>query len=106
MIMGATALGKEWLITKAYTLDEGSLAIEGWISTPLKDMEKDILEPEAFSGETLYGLFQRGAPISTEHDTRGYPVGYLQKATLVREGKILQEEDNPKHEKVDRKSVV
>jgi hypothetical protein len=95
LIAGTTALAKEWLISKAYVREDGTLAIEGWISTPMKDLEGDILEPESFSGGALHSYMQRGAPISTEHDTRGYPVGYLQKATLVREGKIIQEEVNP-----------
>jgi hypothetical protein len=95
LITGTTALAKEWLISKAYVREDGSLAVEGWISTPMRDLEKDIMEPESFSGAALYDYMQKGAPISTEHDTNGYPVGYLQKATLVREGKVLQEENNP-----------
>jgi hypothetical protein len=100
MIVGTTALGKEWLITKAYR-EGDNLAIEGWISTPMRDMEKDILEPEAFSGDALAGYFQRGAPISTEHNTSGYPVGYMLRSTLVRQGQVIQEEKNPKHLEAD-----
>jgi hypothetical protein len=95
LITGTTALAKEWLISKAYVREDGTLAVEGWISTPMRDLEKDIMEPESFSGVALYDYMQKGAPISTEHDTNGYPVGYLQKTTLVREGKVLQEETNP-----------
>jgi len=82
-------------------MPNGDAAVEGWISTNLKDMEKDILEPEAFQGDTLSAYFQRGAPISSEHDTIGYPVGYLRKAVLVRDGAIIQAEDNPLYAKTD-----
>jgi hypothetical protein len=103
MILGASPslLGKEWIITKAYEKPDGSVAIEGWISTPLKDLEKDILEPEAFQGDGLTSYFQKGAPISSEHNTTGYPVGYLQKAVLVRSGAVLQEENNPRYDKAE-----
>jgi hypothetical protein len=94
-------LGKEWIITKAYDRPDGSVAIEGWISTPIKDLEKDILEPEAFMGEGMTTYFSKGAPVSSEHSTTGYPVGYLLKAALVRNGVILQQEDNPLHDKTD-----
>lgn len=100
MIVGTTALGKEWLITKAYQ-QGNDVAIEGWVSTPMRDLEKDILEPEAFSGEALAGYFQRGAPISTEHDTKGYPVGVMVRSSLVREGQVFQEETNQKRQDAD-----
>jgi hypothetical protein len=103
MLVGSSValLGKEWIITKAYDKPDGSVSIEGWISTPLKDMEKDILEPEAFAGEGFTDYFRKGAPISSEHDTKGYPVGYLQKSVLVRDGAIIQSEDNPLHDKTE-----
>jgi hypothetical protein len=94
-----TPIGKEWLVSKSYRNPDGTLSIEGWVSTPKQDIEKDILEPEGFSGEGFYGYMSRGAPVSTEHDTNSWPIGYIQKATLVRAGKILQEEVNPKVEK-------
>jgi hypothetical protein len=104
MLVGTSKslLGKEWIITKAYDKPDGSVAIEGWISTPLIDMEKDILEPEAFQGEGLTNYFQKGAPISSEHNTTGYPVGYLQKAVLNRAGVgIIQEENNPRYDRAE-----
>lgn len=90
-------LGKEWIIAKATQQSDGTVAIEGWISTPLKDLEKDILEPEAFAGEGFRSYFEHGAPISSNHDTKGYPVGYLQKAILVRNGAVIQTENHPDH---------
>jgi len=92
-------LGKNFAIQKSYIRADGSLAVEGWISTPQKDIEKDVIEPEAFSGAPLHDYMERGAPISVEHALKTYPVGYLQKARLVRDNTILQEEYNPKHPK-------
>ena len=83
------------LSIKAYKIG-ADLAIEGWISTPMRDLEGDILEPEAFSGAGLSDYMARGAPVSVEHQTRNLPVGYLTRARLVRAGKVLQEEFNPK----------
>jgi hypothetical protein len=89
-------LGKSFAIQKSYVRPDGTLAIEGWISTPKKDIERDILEPESFAGPGLHEYMQRGAPISVEHNTRTFPVGYLQKARLVRDGEVIQDEVNPK----------
>ncbi len=85
-------------LIKSFVRDDGTVGIEGFISTPKQDIEKDILEPEAFSGDALTAYMQRGAPISTEHNTRDYPVGYVTKAMLIRDSEVLQEELNPKHD--------
>lgn len=98
MIETFSAVGKSWLITKAWSNDDGSVNIEGWVSTNKQDAERDILEPETFAGETLDGYFQRGAPISCEHNTRDIPVGYMLKSALVRDGQIFQEADNFRHD--------
>lgn len=94
-------LGKNFTIQKSFIRADGSLGVEGWISTPAQDLDKDIIEPEAFSGATLHDYMLRGAPISVEHNTKVLPVGFLQKARLVRDGRILQDEDNPNHPKED-----
>lgn len=94
-------LGKQFELRKSYIRADGSLGIEGWISTPMRDIEKDVMEPESFAGESLHAYMQRGAPISVEHNTRTFPVGFLQKATLVRDGKVIQEEINPKQKSED-----
>lgn len=104
LIASPKLLAKEMLLTKAYPQPDGSVAIEGWISTPLQDMEKDILEPEAFAGEGFRSYFAHGAPISSNHDTNSYPVGYLQKGVLVRNGVVIQSETHPDHEGVQFKN--
>lgn len=76
---------------------DGSVDVEGWISTPLKDIEKDEIEPESFT-PALADYMQRGAPISIEHGTKMLPVGLLQKAAVVRDGQIIEVIDNPRHE--------
>lgn len=97
MIVGQSLIlmSKEWLITKAYPQPDGSVSIEGWISTPLQDMEKDIIEPEAFAGTGFQSYFEHGAPISSNHDTTGYPVGHMVKGVLVRNGVVIQSENHP-----------
>lgn len=89
-------LGKSFEIKKSYIRADGSLGVEGWISTNQQDIEKDIIEPESFSGIGLRDYMRRGAPISVEHNTRTLPAGYLQRSWLVRGGTVLQEEANPK----------
>ena len=102
-ILGKSAnfVGKAWALVKAYPQPDGSVVAEGWISTPLQDMEKDILEPEAFKGDALANYFAKGAPVSFDHDTTSAPVGYMQKAVLVRNGVVIQQEDNPLHERAN-----
>lgn len=85
---------------KSTVHSDGSVDVEGWISTPRKDIQKDVIEPESFSGDALNGYMLRGAPISVEHGTRTLPVGFLQKAMLVRDGQVIQLEDNPRHPKI------
>lgn len=76
---------------------DGSVDVEGWISTPTKDIEKDEIEPESFT-PAVADYMQRGAPVSVEHGTKMLPVGFLQKAAVVRDGKIIESVDNPNHE--------
>src|SRR6266487_2272220 len=87
---------------KARVLDDGSVETEGWISTPHKDLDKEILEPEAFS-PALKAYVEGGGQISTEHGTRYLPVGFLQKAVLVRDGVIIDAIDNPQQKHVEFK---
>jgi hypothetical protein len=88
-------VSKSFTVEKAVQNEDGTATIEGWISTPHKDLEKDIAEPEAFAGDTFTSYFQRGAPVSSNHDTDSYPVGHLQKSVLVRDGVIIQTEVHP-----------
>ena len=92
---GFNPVGKTWLVEKAWLQSDGTLAIEGWVSTNHPDLEKDVVEPEAFYGETFESYYARSAPLSSNHDTDGYPIGHLQKGVLVRDGVIFQEEYHP-----------
>jgi len=87
-------------LMKATVRSDGSVNVEGWISTPHKDLDKDIMEPESFS-PALTGYMGRGAPISVEHGIRTLPVGYLHKAVLVRNGNVILDIDNPNHDKTE-----
>lgn len=103
MILSPTPVGKSFTIQKAWMNDDGSINVEGWISTNEEDLEKDVIEPEAFAGTTLSGYFERGAPISSEHNTRDMPVGYMLRSALVRDGQVFQMESNPRYPETDFK---
>lgn len=83
-------------ISKAWVGDDEVLHIEGWMSTPDRDLEKDITEPEAFKGGPLANYFtDRSAPLSLDHNTTGLPVGHLQKAAILRNGTVLETANHP-----------
>jgi hypothetical protein len=69
--------------------------IEGWMSTPDRDIERDITEPEAFLGGPLADYFARSAPLSLEHGTDAIPAGHLQKAVILRNGRPLEIANHP-----------
>lgn len=96
-------LGKSWTIKKAWINEDGSVNVEGWVSTNNKDRERDIIEPEAFGDGTLDGYFDRGAPISCEHNTDDMPVGYMLKSALVRDGQVFHQINNTRHPTADFK---
>lgn len=98
--LGKTFTGLKSGLMLAVVNSDGSVDVEGWISTPTKDIEKDIMEPESFS-PAYQEYMQRGAPMSVEHGTKLLPVGFLQKAALVRDGKAIEVTDNPKHDAVE-----
>lgn len=80
-------------VVKAW--EDGDVAHwEGWLSTPRKDGEKDVTEPEAFL-EPAQGYFSRMAPVSLQHGLINLPVGHLQKAAIVRDGVILKSFSHP-----------
>lgn len=81
-------------IVKGWAVD-GVQYIEGWMSTPDRDLEKDITEPEAFAGGPLAGYFARSAPLSLEHGTNTLPAGHLQKAAILRDGRVIEEASHP-----------
>jgi hypothetical protein len=74
--------------------DSGTLYVEGWISTPDKDLQKDIVVPEAFMN-SLDEFAGMGMPCSSEHDTDKYPKGHGQRLALVRDGAILKSVTHP-----------
>jgi hypothetical protein len=85
---------KSITIQKAYDGPDGSAVIEGWTSTEDRDIEKDVVPPECFEG-SLDSYMARKGPVSSEHDTRGYPVGHAQRVALVRNGTIFKSAVHP-----------
>jgi hypothetical protein len=88
-------VAKSFVIEKSWTSeDEKVTYIEGWLSTEDRDLEKDIVRPESFQ-PSIKGYFERRAPLSYEHKTDRLPAGHLQRAALVRDGKVFAEEVHP-----------
>jgi hypothetical protein len=86
---------KEFTSIKSYQAGEGEpLVIEGWLSTPDQDLEKDIVQPESFT-KSMKGYFRRRAPLSYEHKTDRIPAGHLQRGAIVRDGQIVAESTHP-----------
>ena len=81
-------------VVKAWPGPNGSVVVEGWISTPTRDIQGDKVEPEAFQ-KSLPSYMARMAPLSYEHQYNKPPVGHVQKAALVRDGKIFFESEHP-----------
>jgi hypothetical protein len=86
-------IGKSWVLEKAWG-DGDEAFIEGWLSTPDVDLEQDVVEPEAFM-KSVDGYFLRRAPVSYIHDKHTLPAGHLQKAAIVRDGRILKSAAHP-----------
>ena len=84
-------VAKEFFAVKSYPDETGAAhIIEGWLSTPDQDLEKDIVQPESFKG-AMKSYFRRNAPLSYEHHTDRIPAGHLNRAAIVRDGKIVTE---------------
>jgi hypothetical protein len=81
-------------IEKAFEDGDGNTVIEGWASTEDRDIEKDVVPPECFVG-ALDEYMARKAPLSSDHDTRGYPIGHAQRIALVRDGAIFKSAVHP-----------
>jgi hypothetical protein len=81
-------------IQKSWGADGQDCFYEGWLSTPTRDLEKDVTEPEAFI-PALPSYFARRAPVSVQHGTQFLPAGHLQKAVVVRDGKVIGEASHP-----------
>jgi hypothetical protein len=88
-------ISKPFILEKAwYDSDRKVTYVEGWVSTPDKDLEKDIVEPEAFL-DSIEGYFKRRAPLSFNHDMKALPIGHGQRGAVVRDGKILKSAVHP-----------
>lgn len=81
-------------VVKAWQSPSGDVIVEGWISTPARDLQKDRVQPEKFQA-ALPSYMARMAPLSYEHNLRAAPVGHVQKAALVRDGQIFFESSHP-----------
>lgn len=86
-------VAKSFYVAKSWSIGEVTY-IEGWVSTEDRDIEKDIVPPEAFA-TSMKGYFDRRAPLSSNHGTKKYPVGHLQKSALVRDGTVFAEFEHP-----------
>jgi hypothetical protein len=85
---------KSMMIQKSWSDGDGRTLIEGWISTEAQDLQKDIAPPEAFLG-AVDGYMALGAPLTSEHQTKNYPVGHMQRVAMVRNGQILKAGTHP-----------
>lgn len=86
-------IGKSCVLEKAWG-DGKEAFVEGWLSTPDRDAEGDIVEPEAFA-KSMDNYFARRAPVSYIHNRQTLPAGHIQKAAIVREGKIIKAATHP-----------
>jgi hypothetical protein len=80
------------VVTKAWT--NGNLIVEGWISTPDRDLQGEVTLPEAFL-DASDDYAARGMPLSSEHNTKKYPVGHGQRVAIVRDGVVLKSVVHP-----------
>lgn len=88
-------VAKEFAAVKSFRSGEGEpLVIEGWLSTPDPDLEKDIVQPESFT-KSIKSYFRRRAPLSYEHKTDRIPAGHLQRGAIVRDGQIITQATHP-----------
>lgn len=81
------------VVTKAWNQD-GQLIVEGWVSTPDRDLQNEVTLPEAFL-DAADDYASRGMPLSSEHNTKKYPVGHGQRVAVVKGGKILKSVGHP-----------
>lgn len=91
----------EWMVEKAWPADINApdtspVYFEGWVSknTGKKDLQKEIVEPEAFVG-AMDSYFTRRAPLSYTHGTKNLPAGHLQRAAIIRDGAVIKATTHP-----------
>lgn len=80
-------------IEKAFEVGADTV-VEGWVSTEDIDGDKDVVPPECFL-DSLDGYMARNAPLSSNHDKSGYPIGHMQNVALVRDGRIFKAAQHP-----------
>ena len=80
---------------------DSPLVVEGWVSTPDEDWQRDVVLPEAFV-KALDGYAGVGMPLTTEHqmfpDKNGltrYPVGHGQRIAIYKGGTVIAEATHP-----------
>lgn len=100
-LLPKTAMTKGVTIAQSFALmkswsapDSEDVQIEGWMSTPDKDLENMVIEPEAFLG-SIDEYFLRRAPLSFNHNGKSLPAGHLQKAAIIRDGQVLKTAQHP-----------
>lgn len=90
------------VLIKALTdAPDSPLVVEGWVSTPDEDWQRDVVLPEAFM-KALPGYASVGMPLTTEHqmfpDKNGlkrYPVGHGQRIAIYKAGQVVAEATHP-----------
>lgn len=89
------------VLMKAITDGAEEVIVEGWVSTPDEDLERDVIEPEAFI-PAIDRYAQVGLPLTSEHqmfpdkhELVKLPVGHGQRVAVVRDGKILKAAVHP-----------
>jgi hypothetical protein len=81
--------------------DGDDLIVEGWVSTPAEDLQRDIVLPEAFI-KAMDGYATTGMPLTTEHELypngkqlKRYPVGHGQRVAVIKAGEIVKSVTHP-----------
>lgn len=85
---------QDFHISKAWIGDTGDTYFESWVSTEDADQQRDIVPPEAFKG-AIDDYMRACAPLTSNHDRSGLPVGHLQAIALVRDGSIFASAEHP-----------
>ena len=86
---------KTFIIQKAFEAPDGEgTIIEGWTRPKTATSKRTWCLPKP-SRASLDEYMARKGPLSSEHDTKGYPIGHAQRLALVRDGKIFKSATHP-----------
>lgn len=95
----AKAFPAQMLVKAVENTDD--VIVEGWVSTPDEDLQRDIVLPEAFE-KAMDGYANCGMPLTTEHQLypdaktlKRYPVGHGQRVAVVKGGTIVKSAVHP-----------